>query len=181
MMVYTEHADLIRRGGVISALKNIFFLKHAHKLLLAPTPAAAPVDRPSLDVLPYLLMPLIDGKELAKVDIEDQESLPEACQLVDENKPREKDSALRLMLVECLLLLCTSHYGRESLRQRGAYIVVREAHLAEDKEQIAEAIVRLVNLLKRDETDATMKDDQDIQLPAQDGEECDPDMVIEEL
>ena len=53
--------------------------------------------------------------------------------------------------------------------------------MAEDKEQIAEAIVRLVNLLKRDETDATMKDDQDIQLPAQDGEECDPDMVIEEL
>ena len=178
MVVFTEHADLIRRGGVISALKNILFLKHAHRLLLAPS--VDQPDRPSLDILPYILMPLIDGKELAKVDLEDQESLPEACQLVDENKPREKDSALRLMLIECLLLLCTSHYGRESLRERGAYIVVREAHLAEPKEQITEAIVRLVNLLKRDESEASMKDDQDVQVSVE-GEEADDDLVIEEL
>lgn len=181
IIVYTEHADLIRRGGVISAMKNILFLKQAHELLLAPAPSMESVDRPHLDILPYILMPLIDGKELAQVDLEDQESLPDACQLVDENKPREKDSALRLMLVECLLLLCTSHYGRESLRQRGAYIVVREAHLQEEKEQISEAIVRLVNLLKRDESDSSMKDQQDIELPTNDGDECDEDCVIEEL
>ena len=182
IMVYTEHADLIRRGGVISALKNVLFVKHAHKLLLAPAPGAMDEDRPSLDILPYILMPLIDGHELAKVDLEDQESLPEACQLVDESKPREKDSALRLMLVESLLLLCTSHYGRESLRNRGAYIVVREAHLAEPKEQITEAIVRLVNLLKRDESESSLKDAEvDIDLPSSDGGEHDEDLVIEEL
>ncbi|WFD20191.1 Protein hgh1 [Malassezia caprae] len=182
IMVYTEHADLIRRGGVISALKNVLFVKHAHKLLLAPAQAAMDEDRPSLDILPYILMPLIDGKELAKVDLEDQESLPEACQLVDENKPREKDSALRLMLVEALLLLCTSHYGRESLRSRGAYIVVREAHLAEPKEQITEAIVRLVNLLKRDESESSMKDAEiDMDVSSKDGGEHDEDLVIEEL
>ena len=114
--------------------------------------------------------------------MEDQESLPEACQLVDESKPREKDSALRLMLVESLLLLCTSHYGRESLRNRGAYIVVREAHLAEPKEQITEAIVRLVNLLKRDESESSLKDAEvDIDLPSSDGGEHDEDLVIEEL
>lgn len=182
VMVYTEHADLIRRGGVISTLKNVLFVKHAHRLLLAPAPGAMDENRPSLDVLPYILMPLIDGQELARVDLEDQESLPEACQLVDENKPREKDSALRLMLVECLLLLCTSHYGRESLRQRGAYIVVREAHLAEPKEQIAEAIVRLVNLLKRDESESSMKDAEvDVDVTAEGGDENEEDWVIEEL
>lgn len=175
IMVYTEHADLIRRGGVISALKNILFLKDAHQLLLAPPPGFDE-DRPALDVLPYLLMPLIDGKELAKVDLDDQEQLPEACQLVSEDKPREKDSALRLMLVECLLLLCTSHYGRESLRKRGAYIVVREAHLAEPKEQITEAIVRLVNLLQREESSESRADAADLVDDA-----APEDLAVEEL
>ena len=138
IMVYTEHANLIRRGGVISALKNILFIKHAHKMLLAPAPNMHGYEdhEPPVDILPYLLMPLIDGKELSKVDLEDQEALPTVCQLVPEDKPREPDSALRMMLIECLLLLCTSYYGRESLRHRGAYIVVREAHLAEHREEV---------------------------------------------
>ena len=189
--------------------RNILFIKHAHRLLLAPAPAhhgdavvaGAPVvmeREPSpLDVLPYLLLPLIDGKELAKVDIEDQEALPEACQLVSEDKPREKDPALRLMLIECLLLLCTSLYGRQSLRARGVYVVVREAHLAENNDevrivrahshvanlQIAEAVVRLVNILKRDESEASMNEagDGEVDVGAEDNEEGDEDLVIEEL
>ena len=69
--------------------------------------------------------------------MEDQESLPESIQFIDEGKKREKDPALRLMLVDCLLLLCTGLYGRECLRYRGAYIVVREAHLREDDEKVS--------------------------------------------
>ncbi|WFD44039.1 Protein hgh1 [Malassezia psittaci] len=182
IMVYTEHGDLIRRGGVISALKNILFIKHAHKLLLAPAPNTSDDDHTTspVDCLPYLLMPLIDGKELSKVDLEDQEDLPTVCQLVPEDKPREPDAALRLMLIECLLLLCTSLYGRECLRHRGVYIVVREAHLAENNEAITEAIARLVNLLKREESDATQREaEQDIE--AVDQSDDDDDLVIEEL
>ncbi|WFD31625.1 Protein hgh1 [Malassezia sp. CBS 17886] len=187
LMVYTEHANLIRRGGVVSALKNILFIKRAHELLLAPPESDTNARRPPVDIFPYLLMPLIDGSELSKVDIEDQEALPPVCQLVDENKPREKDGALRLMLVESLLLLCTSLYGRECLRRRGAYIVVREAHLAEDKEEITEAILRLVNLLKRDESESTLKEADvaaevgDETAGAPDGHEYEEDTVVEEL
>lgn len=185
IMVYTEHADLIRRGGVISALKNILFIKSAHKLILAPGPTMKEYENyhAPVDILPYLLMPLIDGKELAKVDLDDQEALPESCQLVPEDKPRERDAALRLMLVECLLLLCTSLYGRECLRSRGAYIVVREAHLAEQKEEITEAIVRLVNLLKREESDATLAGGGDVDVGAEDNQDDDDDddLIIEEL
>ncbi|PKI84050.1 Protein hgh1 [Malassezia vespertilionis] len=183
IMVYTEHGDLIRRGGVISALKNTLFIKHAHKTLLAPSPIMIQEGYPMspVDILAYILMPLIDGKELAKVDLEDQEELPETCQLVDENKPRESDMALRLMLIECLLLLCTSHYGRESLRGRGAYVVVREAHLAEQNEEVTEAITRFVNLLKRDETEETKRDGVDL-VPTDDVEENEEaDIRLEEL
>lgn len=91
----------------------------------------------SIDLLPYLLLPLCDGKELSEVDLEDQETLPEECQFMDEEKKREKDPALRLMLIECLLLLVTGIYGRQCLRSRGAYIVVREAHLRENDEKVS--------------------------------------------
>ncbi|KAK0546399.1 Protein hgh1 [Tilletia horrida] len=207
---YTEHPDLIRRGGVISAIKNILFVKSAHALLLAPpetsssTPdkvrgAPFPSTRPEpytstfaeaiestdvLDILPSLLLPLISGAELAEVDLEDQESLPTECQLVDEEKERERDPALRLMLVECLLLFCTSLYGRQVLRCRGAYVVVREAHVREKDEKISESIHRLVDLIQRDESDATINDSEggQVDIGAVDvGEEDDDDMVIEEL
>lgn len=40
--------------------------------------------------------------------------------------------------------------------------------------------MRLVNLLKRDESDASMKDDQDVHVSVE-GEDADDDLVIEEL
>ncbi|CAD6887127.1 unnamed protein product [Tilletia controversa] len=205
---YTEHPDLIRRGGVISAMKNILFVKSAHILLLAPPPfstsspanirgAPFPKSRPSpydhltsleLDVLPWLLLPLISGSELEKVDIEEQESLPSECQLIDVEKERERDPALRMMLVECLLLLCTSLYGRQVLRCRGAYVVVREAHVREKDEKINESIHRLVDLLQRDESESTLVDEsqaKEIDVGAErveeDADDDDDDMVIEEL
>ncbi|KAK0527643.1 Protein hgh1 [Tilletia horrida] len=199
---YTEHPDLIRRGGVISAMKNILFVKSAHSVLLAPPPVTStssesvrgapfPRSRPSpyetltdleLDVLPSLLLPLISGSELEKVDVDEQESLPTECQLIDPDKEREKDPALRLMLIECLLLLCTSLYGRQVLRCRGAYVVVREAHVREQDEKISESIHRLVDLLQRDESEATLKDGDAVDVGAERVEEDDDDdMVIEEL
>lgn len=205
IMVYTEHPDLIRRGGVVSTLKNVFFVKSAHKLLLAPPDASvtaageaamtvatqlAPITRPasSIDVLPSVLLPLCDGGELAKLDLEDQEALPDECQLMDEDKRRERDPALRLMLVECLLLLCTTLYGRQCLRGRGTYVVVREAHLGEKDEKVAEAVVRLVNILKRDESESSMREveeeigaEQNVINEADTQEEDDEDLRIEEL
>lgn len=201
IMVYTEHPDLIRRGGIISSLKNIFFIKSAHKLLIAPPSietrprsedkmlagALRATSRPpsSIDILPYLLLPLCDGRELNKLDMEDQEMLPEECQLLDENKRRERDPALRIMLVECLLLLCTGLYGRQCLRERGAYIVVREAHLEEKDEKITEAVVRLVNILKRDESESSVNEEEaeeDVGAEVVDETPSDDeDLIIEEL
>lgn len=144
----------------------------------------------SVDILPYLLLPLCDGNELSEVDLEDQEELPEECQMLPEDKKRERDPALRLMLIESLLLLCTNIYGRQCLRARGAYIVVRSAHLVESDEKIAEAVLRLVNILKRDESAATAKDleddaeanEEDVGAEVQEEDESgDEDLQIEEL
>lgn len=48
--------------------------------------------------------------------------------------------------------------GRETLRARGAYYVVREAHKAEGDQGIREAIERLVSLLQGEEGRDSRKD-----------------------
>lgn len=48
--------------------------------------------------------------------------------------------------------------GREALRNRGAYTVIKIAHEAETDEEIGEHMIRLVALLKRDEGNDTQED-----------------------
>lgn len=47
--------------------------------------------------------------------------------------------------------LTVAFTGRQSLRDRGTYFVVREAHKNESDQQIKDAIERLVGLLQGDE------------------------------
>jgi len=50
LMVFSEHSNIIRRGGVISAIKNCCFDTKYHAALLE--------DGGNADILPYLLLPL---------------------------------------------------------------------------------------------------------------------------
>jgi len=108
------------------------------------------------------------------------EQLPPTLQFLGAEKKREEDPVLRMMCIEILLLLSTSEFltyrlripliaaftGREALRTRGAYLVVREHHKAEKDqavsyrvlflgatayEKIADAIERLVSLIQGEE------------------------------
>lgn len=83
---------------------------------------------------------------------------PPELQLLPETKQREKDASIRLTHVDTLLLLCATKRGRIYLRGHGVYPVIKVAHLAEDDEQVAEQMVRLVNLLKREEGPETEDD-----------------------
>ncbi|TFK51992.1 DUF383-domain-containing protein [Heliocybe sulcata] len=153
LLAFTEHPDTIRRGGVASTIKNCAFHAAAHRALLAPETELvhvppSTVPSPGMDALPYILLPLAGPEEF---DLEDQEKLPPALQLLPPTKKREPDPALRLIHVETLLLLCTTRWGREACRARGVYEVVRAAHLVEGVDKVAEAVERLVVLLKGDE------------------------------
>lgn len=87
--------------------------------------------------------------------------MPAALQFLPASKTREADGALRLMLVETLLLLCTKRWGRDFLRAHGVYEVVRAMHLVEPDENVAEHVERLVNLLKRDEPGGVQEPEDD--------------------
>jgi len=87
------------------------------------------------------------------------DELPADLQLLGPEKKREIDSAIRLILVETLILLATTRACREAMRARGVYQVVKVAHLAETVSKVTEPMVQLVNLLMREEGDDTAIED----------------------
>lgn len=132
LVAFTEHKDTIRRGGVISSLKNCVFHASSHRAILSPDSELV-AGAPGIDALPYLLLPLAGPEEF---DLEDQEKMPSALQFLPGTKTREADPALRLMLVETLLLLCTKRWGRDFLRAHGVYEVIRAMHRAEPDDNV---------------------------------------------
>ena len=74
---------------------------------------------------------------------QDQEKLPAALQFLPPTKTREPDPVLRQTHVETLLLLCTTHWGREYLRNHGVYEVVRALHEDEEVDRVRSMLTLL--------------------------------------
>ncbi|KIJ65194.1 hypothetical protein HYDPIDRAFT_181518 [Hydnomerulius pinastri MD-312] len=184
IVVFTEHKDTIRRGGVASTIKNCAFQASAHQAILSPdieevTVSPSTVAAPGVDALPYLLLPLAGPEEL---DLEDQEKLPSALQLLPPTKKREADSVLRLTHVDTLLLFCTTRWGRDYLRSNGVYEIVRGAHMEETVDEVSEHIERLVQLIKGAEGPETAPDTSGIEEVKDEASESDDeDNRIEEV
>jgi len=178
LVVFAEHKDSIRRGGISSLIKNCAFYTPGHQAILTPesdTVLVPPSDlrAPGIDALQYILLPLAGPEEF---DLDTQELLPEALQFLPPTKTREANAAFRLTHVETLLLLCTTRWGRDYLRAHGVYEVVRALHEQETNDAVSEHVERLVNLLKRTEGPEKTQD-----LQVEEIEEGDDDMRIEEI
>ncbi|CAB4411873.1 unnamed protein product [Rhizophagus irregularis] len=139
LIIFTEHSNIIRRGGVISCIKNCCFEMDHHLDMLSEE---------KINILPYILLPLCGPEEF---DTDDMEGMPDDIQLLPPEKKREPDSHLRITLLESLVLLTTTKQGRDILRQKKVYPVIRQMHLVEKDENVGEIIEKLVNLLMRDD------------------------------
>ncbi|KAJ1980370.1 Protein hgh1 [Dimargaris verticillata] len=146
LIVFADHAHLVRRTGVLSTIKNCCFESDKHDQLL---------DEDGINLLPYILLPLCGPEEFSE---EDMEGMPDDLQLLPEDKQREPQESLRKILVEILVLFTARRAGREYLRQRKVYPVVRTMHTVETSDEVGDAIDRLVQMLMRDE--APKSDDQ---------------------
>ncbi|WVO16916.1 hypothetical protein L204_104602 [Cryptococcus depauperatus] len=161
IVVYTGHPDTIRRGGALGCIKNCAMDRANMGWLLASEEdrVKLPNDPSRLikgvDVLPWVLAPIMGPEEY---DVDEMEQLPPTLQFLPPEKEREKDTVLRMMCIEILLLLATTFTGRETLRKRGVYWVVRNLHKVETDQQIGDTIERLVGLLQRDEGKETKED-----------------------
>ncbi|XP_071848422.1 protein HGH1 homolog [Apostichopus japonicus] len=175
LLPYTQYtASDVRRRGVVTALKNCCFEIDYHEWLLSD----------SVDILPYLLLPLAGPEQLNE---DEMEGMPEDLQYLDEDKEREPDPAIRKLLIDTLTKLCTTKPGREMMKAKRAYIIMREFDKWERNEQLNDICQDLIQHLIGDEPSPGMENLEQVEIPTEMREKFDkltaenPRVVDEDL
>lgn len=155
LLSFTEFKEsTVRRGGIIGTLKNCCFDTEDHEWLLSP----------DIDILSYLLLPLAGPEEF---DDEDNDKLPISLQYLPETKEREPDLDIRIMLLEALHQLCATKKGREILREKNTYVILREYHKWEDNKTALLACENVVDILIRTEEEIGLDNLKDVEVPTE--------------
>jgi hypothetical protein len=159
------HSNLIRRRGVIGTIKNCCFDQLKHEWLLGED---------GLDILPHLLFPLVGPEPFTR---EEMEGMPASITRLGSNKRREEDLECRRMLVAALGLLTVTKFGREIMRKKKVYPIIRNFHKVESDEKIGDTVTMLVDHLMREEAPTTPASTP---APAAQDEEPAPEIVLDE-
>nr|XP_039256211.1 protein HGH1 homolog [Styela clava] len=142
-----DSSPLLRRRGISMTIKNCCFDHEHHEWLLGE----------EVGILEHLLLPLAGGEEFSE---DENESLPLDLQYLPEDKKREPDSSIRIILLESLLLLCADKPGRMILKNSGTYYIIRELHqweIENGPEENGEQCEKLVQILIADEPEPGME------------------------
>lgn len=155
LLPFTEYMDsIVRRGGIVGTLKNCCFDIENHEWLLSD----------DVDILSYLLLPLAGPEEF---DDEDNDKLPISLQYLPETKKRESDLDIRIMLLEALAQLCATKRGREILREKNTYVILREYHKWEQDKSALLACENVVDILIRTEEEIGLDNLKDVEVPSE--------------
>lgn len=153
--IYHE-TSLLRRRGIAGLLKNICFDTSLHEWLFSA----------DIDVLPFILLPLAGPEEF---DEETNEKLPIELQFLDPDKKREADPDIRVTLLESLAQLCATRNGRNYLRDKCAYEILRELHKFENTDQGNAKALRacedVVDILIKTEDEIGHDDLKQVEIP----------------
>nr|SVE70525.1 EOG090X08WK [Daphnia similis]SVE71149.1 EOG090X08WK [Daphnia similis]SVE71781.1 EOG090X08WK [Daphnia similis]SVE72407.1 EOG090X08WK [Daphnia similis] len=153
LVSFTDYKDSIsRRGAILGLIKNCCFETDHHEFLLSE----------AVDLLPKLLIPLAGPEEF---DEEDNDKLPIDLQYLGEEKTREPDPDIRKMLLEALTQLCATKFGREYLRSKNTYVILRELHKWEKNENVLVVLEHLVNILIRFEHEIGHDNLKELEVP----------------
>ncbi|CAB3363451.1 Hypothetical predicted protein [Cloeon dipterum] len=139
----------VRRGGVVSTLRNLCFEDEVLEL--------------ASDILPPLLLPLA-APDTGYTD-EETDQLPIDLQFLPPEHKREPDPDLRRILVEALCQLAASKRGREVLRENGTYLVLRELHRWEEDKEALLVCQNLAELLIKKEEEIGVDDLRKLDVP----------------
>lgn len=153
LLPFTQYEESItRRGGVVGTLRNCCFDYVHHEWLLSD----------AVDILPFLLLPLAGPEELSE---EENEGLPVDLQYLPEDKRREADPDIRKMLLETLMLLTATKVGRQILKSKNVYPIMREFHKWEKDPHVISACEKLVQALIGDEPEVGMENLMEVEIP----------------
>ncbi|KAH9525554.1 Protein hgh1 [Bulinus truncatus] len=153
LLPFTEYTEsLTRRGGILGTLKNCCFEYEFHKWLLSE----------EVDLLPRLLKPLAGGEEF---DEDDMDKLPVDLQYLPPDKKREPDPDLRTMLIQSITQLCATKFGRLYIKEKNAYVILRELHRWERDPKAKLECQKLCELLISDEPEENMEELHTVEVP----------------
>lgn len=154
LLPYTTFAkSVIRRGGIIGAIKNCCFNYDHHEHLL---------QSPEIDILSRLLLPLAGPEEF---DAEDTDKLPDDLQYLPPTKEREEDADIRSMLIETLMLLASRKSNRDYIKEKNAYVIMRELHKWETDSKAKAVCEKFVQILISDEPEKENENYEKVMIP----------------
>ncbi|KAL7750683.1 Protein hgh1 [Sorochytrium milnesiophthora] len=147
LLCYTEHPALIRRGGIVSMVKNLTFSLHHHDAFVD--------SQSSVYILQALVTPLAPGdfadRLLSADDDVDLDAVPDWLLSLPATHFVEQDHALKRCLLEALLVLTSTLNSRAVLRAEKVYYVLREYHKTEQDHVCRLLAERCVDMLMRDD------------------------------
>ncbi|TRY87367.1 hypothetical protein DNTS_003940 [Danionella cerebrum] len=156
----------------------------AHSIMVRLHPHHEWLLSDAVDILPFLLLPLAGPEELSE---EENEGLPVDLQYLPEDKKREEDPDIRKMLLEALMLvreapifislhsdyfllfslsqLTATKAGREIMKSKNVYPIMREFHKWEKDPEVISACEKLVQVLIGDEPERGMENLMEVEIP----------------
>ena len=106
------------------------------------------MSQSQINMMPYVLLPLAGPEEFPD---EETEGMLDDLQLLPPDKEREKDHEILKTHLETLLLLTTTREGRDWMRNKQVYPIIRETHAHVEDEEVREACDRVVQVIMRKE------------------------------
>lgn len=82
---------------------------------------------------------------------QESDDMPTDVQLLPPDKKRDRDLEILKTHLESLLLLTTTREGRDIMKKKQVYAIVRECHAYVEDESVRDACNRFVQVVKRDE------------------------------
>uniref|UniRef100_A0A8B9Q921 Protein HGH1 C-terminal domain-containing protein n=1 Tax=Apteryx owenii TaxID=8824 RepID=A0A8B9Q921_APTOW len=93
------------------------------------------------------------------------ERLPADLQYLPQDKQREEEPDIRKMLLEAIMLLTATKAGRHAVREKGAYLILRELHRWERDPDVLSACEKLIQVLIGDEPGPGMENLLEVSVP----------------
>ncbi|CAG2181362.1 unnamed protein product [Oppiella nova] len=140
------------RNAIVCIVRNCCFDTDLHQRLLAA----------DSELLVKLVTPVAGPEELTA---EDNQKLPIDLQYLGSDKTREEDPEIRKLLMESLLMLCSTRFGREAIRETNIYIVLREYHKWEKVREVQKACEDVVDIIIKTEDEIEADDLRKVDIP----------------
>eukprot|EP01117_Protostelium_nocturnum_P008057 TRINITY_DN2868_c0_g1_i2.p1 TRINITY_DN2868_c0_g1~~TRINITY_DN2868_c0_g1_i2.p1 ORF type:complete len:385 (-),score=165.51 TRINITY_DN2868_c0_g1_i2:30-1184(-) len=136
--------NLMRRKYILGMIKNCCFEAGSIEYLISD----------QVNLLVHLLMPLRAGITLNKEDVEGAFT---ELKNPPKSSTREKSAECRKLILKSLVMISSQKIGRQLLKDKKVYPIIREAEKIEEDEKVKEEMYTLVDIIIGEEDNPTNK------------------------